>query len=133
MGEIHPAQSRPILEIKNLKTYFFLDSGTIKSVDGVNLKIKRNTTLGLVGESGCGKSVTSHSIMRLIQSPPGRIVDGQILFYREPQEVVDITKLDGRGAEIRKIRGGEIAMIFQEPMTSLNPLYTIGSQIAETV
>jgi oligopeptide/dipeptide ABC transporter ATP-binding protein len=122
-----------ILDIQNLKTYFFLDSGTIKSVDGVNLKLERNTTLGLVGESGCGKSVTSLALMRLIQSPPGKIVEGQIRFHRKNQGVIDIARLDPRGTEMRSIRGAEIAMIFQEPMTSLNPLYTIGSQIAESV
>jgi len=127
------ASSRTILEIKNLKTYFSLDSGTFKAVNGVNLMLDRNTTLGIVGESGSGKSVTSLSLMRLIQSPPGRIVDGQILYHQKNGDIVDITKLDRRGAKMRSIRGGEIAMIFQEPMTSLNPLYTIGSQIAETV
>ncbi len=127
------SQTDTILELKDLQTYFFLDSGVIKSVDGVNVKIQRNTTIGLVGESGCGKSVTSLSLMRLIQSPPGKIVNGQILFHRKDRDVVDIAKLDRRGSEMRSIRGGEIAMIFQEPMTSLNPLYTIGAQIAETI
>ncbi|NOZ26726.1 MAG: ABC transporter ATP-binding protein [Chloroflexi bacterium] len=123
-----------ILEIHNLKTYFFLDRGTVRAVDGVDLSLKRKTTLGLVGESGCGKSVTAMSIMRLIQSPPGRIVDGEILLRRNGgQRIVDLASLDPRGAEIRSIRGAEIAMVFQEPMTSLNPLYTIGSQIAEAV
>lgn len=136
MGEAQQINRDTILEIKNLKTYFFLDSGTFKAVDGVNLTLDRNTTLGIVGESGSGKSVTSLSLMRLIQSPPGRIVDGEILLHRKEQEkggTVDVTKLDRRGPEMRQIRGGEVAMIFQEPMTSLNPLYTIGSQIAEAV
>ncbi|RME66482.1 MAG: ABC transporter ATP-binding protein [Caldilineae bacterium] len=92
----------------------------------------RRSTLGVVGESGCGKSVTARSVMRLIQSPPGKIVDGQILLRRNG-DVVDIAKLNPKGREIRDIRGGEIAMIFQEPMTSLNPLQTIGEQIAESV
>ncbi len=122
-----------ILEIQQLKTYFFLDSGTVKSVNGVDLTLRRNTTLGLVGESGCGKSVMSFSLMRLVQSPPGKIVEGQLLLHRKGNQVVDLAKLDPRGAEMRSIRGSEIAMIFQEPMTSLNPLYTIGSQIAETI
>ncbi len=121
-----------ILEVQGLKTYFFLDSGVVRAVDGVDLKLARRTTLGLVGESGCGKSVTAMSIMRLIQSPPGKIVEGRILLRRNGH-VVDIASLDPRGAEMREIRGGEIAMVFQEPMTSLNPLYTIGSQIAEAV
>jgi oligopeptide transport system ATP-binding protein len=133
MAAAQQTDSNTILDIKNLKTYFFLDSGTIKSVDGVNLRLDRNTTLGLVGESGCGKSVTSLSLMRLIQTPPGRIVEGEIRFHRKNQKVVDIARLNRRGAEMRSIRGGEIAMIFQEPMTSLNPLYTIGAQIAEAV
>ena len=133
MTATHSAEANTILNIKNLKTYFFLESGTIKSVNGVNLNIARNTTVGLVGESGCGKSVTSLSMMRLVQSPPGKIVEGEILFHRKPDDIVDIARLDRRGPEMRNIRGGEIAMIFQEPMTSLNPLYTIGSQIAESV
>jgi peptide/nickel transport system ATP-binding protein/oligopeptide transport system ATP-binding protein len=99
------------------------------------LALDRNRTLGLVGESGCGKSVTALSIMRLIQSPPGKIVDGQILFHRRngSETTVDIASLDPRGMQMRNIRGGEIAMVFQEPMTSLNPLYTVGAQIAESV
>ena len=120
-----------VLDIKQLKTYFFLDSGTVRAVDGVDISLDRNTTLGLVGESGCGKSVTAMSIMRLIQSPPGRIVEGEILFHHNGG--VDIATLDPRGLEMRNIRGGEIAMVFQEPMTSLNPLYTVGKQIAESV
>jgi oligopeptide/dipeptide ABC transporter ATP-binding protein len=134
MTEAARSDANTILEIKNLKTYFFLDSGTVRAVDGVNLKLDRNTTLGLVGESGCGKSVTALSVMRLIQSPPGKITEGQILFRQNGgRKVVDIASLDPRGSKIRSIRGGEIAMVFQEPMTSLNPLYTMGSQIAESV
>ena len=134
MTETPHSDANTILEIKDLKTYFFLDSGTVRAVDGVNLKLDRNTTLGLVGESGCGKSVTALSVVRLIQSPPGRIVKGQILFRRNGGKgIVDISSLDPRGPEIRTIRGGEIAMVFQEPMTSLNPLYTVGGQIAESV
>jgi oligopeptide/dipeptide ABC transporter ATP-binding protein len=121
-----------ILEIKDLKTYFFLETGTVRAVDGVDLVLDRGSTLGLVGESGCGKSITAHSIMQLIQSPPGKIVEGEILFYRDSR-VVDLANLDPHGPRIRDIRGGEIAMVFQEPMTSLNPLYTVGAQIAEAV
>jgi ABC-type dipeptide/oligopeptide/nickel transport system ATPase component len=103
-------------------------------VDGVNLTLGRQSTLGIVGESGCGKSVTASSVMRLVKFPPGKIVDGQILLHRNHGAApIDIAQLDSRGAEMRAIRGGEIAMIFQEPMTSLNPLHTIGNQIAETV
>ncbi len=125
-----------ILEIKNLKTYYFLDKGTVKAVDGVNFSLGRKQTLGLVGESGCGKSVTARSIMRLIKEPPGKIVDGEILLHRSGGQygsVVDMAKLDPKGSDIRHIRGGEISMIFQEPMTSLNPLYTVGRQISESV
>lgn len=134
MTEATSSDQHRILDIRNLKTYFFLETGTVMAVDGVDLTLDRNVTLGLVGESGCGKSVTAHSVMQLIQSPPGRIVEGEILFYRnDGGRVVDIAGLDPRGAEIRSIRGGEIAMVFQEPMTSLNPLYSVGSQIAESV
>jgi peptide/nickel transport system ATP-binding protein/oligopeptide transport system ATP-binding protein len=126
--------NHPILEINDLKTQFFLDRGTVKAVDGVNLKLARQSTLGLVGESGCGKSVTAMSIMRLIKYPPGKIVEGQILLYRNGgNKVVDIAALDPKGTTMRQIRGGEISMVFQEPMTSLNPLYTAGAQIAEVV
>jgi oligopeptide/dipeptide ABC transporter ATP-binding protein len=131
MKEATHSGANRILEVRNLKTYFFLDNGTVRAVDGVDLDLDRNTTLGLVGESGCGKSVTAMSVMQLIQCPPGRIVEGQILFYHNGG--VDIAWLDPRGSEMRSIRGGEIAMVFQEPMTSLNPLYTIGGQIAESV
>jgi len=124
-----------VLEIRDLRTYFTLESVTVRAVEGVSLTLDRNRTLGLVGESGCGKSVTALSIMRLIQSPPGEIVDGQILFHKQngAESTVDIAALDPRGSEMRNIRGGEIAMVFQEPMTSLNPLYTVGAQIAESV
>jgi oligopeptide/dipeptide ABC transporter ATP-binding protein len=134
MTEDNHTTAKTILEINNLKTYFFLDNGTVRAVDGVDLKMDRNVTLGLVGESGCGKSVTAMSVMRLIQSPPGKIVEGEILFYHNGGRYgVDIASLDPRGPEMRSIRGGKIAMVFQEPMTSLNPLYTVGRQIAESV
>ncbi len=124
----------PVLEIQNLHTYFFLEKGIVQAVKGVNLTLERQSTLGVVGESGCGKSVTAMSTMRLVKWPPGKIVDGKILLHRQDgQPPVDLVKLDPRGAEIRAIRGGEIGMIFQEPMTSLNPLRTIGNQIAEAV
>jgi oligopeptide/dipeptide ABC transporter ATP-binding protein len=128
-------EASPILEIRNLKTYFFLERSTVRAVDGVNLTLPRKSTLGVVGESGCGKSVTAMSVMRLIQSPPGKIVDGQIFLHRSKgkDSTVDIAQLDPRGPEMRDIRGGEIAIVFQEPMMSLNPLYKIGSQIAEAV
>ncbi|HYE76211.1 MAG TPA: ABC transporter ATP-binding protein [Blastocatellia bacterium] len=114
-----------LLEVKNLKTYFATSRGEVRSVDDVSFTLERGETLCLVGESGCGKSVTSLSIMRLV-SPPGRIVGGEILF-----EGRDLLKLSE--AEMRKLRGNDIAMIFQDPMTSLNPVYTVGEQIAEAI
>jgi oligopeptide/dipeptide ABC transporter ATP-binding protein len=132
MTEQPPA--RPVLEIKNLKTYFFLERATVRALDGVDLTLGRKTTLGLVGESGCGKSIMAMSVMRLFPSPPGKIVDGQInLLRRSTDEIVDIAKLKKNSEEMRSIRGGEVAIIFQEPMTSLNPLRTVGDQIAEMV
>ena len=115
-----------LLEVNDLKTYFDTDEGTVKAVDGVSFHIDRGETLAVVGESGSGKSVTSLSVMRLIPTPPGRIASGEILF--EGQDLV--TK---RERDMRKIRGNEISMIFQEPMTSLNPVYTVGDQIAEAI
>jgi oligopeptide/dipeptide ABC transporter ATP-binding protein len=104
----------------------------VRAVDGVSFSIERQKTLGVVGESGCGKSVTGLSIMGLVPMPPGKIVEGKILYHRNGK-IVDITKLNPKGREIRSIRGNEIAMIFQEPMTSLNPVYTIGNQIMEAI
>ena len=118
--------SDKLLEVKNLKTYFFTDDGVVKSVDDVSFDVKRGKTLGVVGESGCGKSITSLSIMQLVEIPPGKIVDGQILY--EGENLLEKSK-----DEMRKIRGGEIAMIFQEPMTSLNPVFTVGQQIMEAL
>ncbi len=129
----HPNNATPILELRNLAVHFVLETGTVKAVRGVDLALYPGQVLGLVGESGCGKSVTAHAIMRLVKSPPGRIVDGQILLRRDGAAPVDLVRLDPTGPEMRDIRGGEIAMIFQEPMTSLNPLFTIGHQIAEMV
>ena len=122
----------PLLEIKNLKVYFHTDHGLIRAVDGVNFKIEKEKTLGVVGESGCGKSVMARSIIGLIQTPPGRIEEGEILYYQD-NEMIDLVKLNPRGRKIRSIRGNEIAMIFQEPMTSLNPLFSIGDQIREAI
>jgi len=122
----------PLIEVKGLKTYFYTMGGVVRAVDGVDLAIEPEKTLGIVGESGCGKSVTALSILRLIQAPPGRIVAGEILF-RQNGSVVDLTRLNPSGSRMRSIRGNEIAMIFQEPMTSLNPVYTVGNQIMETI
>ncbi|CAA9587749.1 MAG: Oligopeptide transport ATP-binding protein OppD, partial [uncultured Thermomicrobiales bacterium] len=130
-----------LLEIRGLKTHFFLDEGVVKAVDGVDLTIRRGRTLCVVGESGCGKSITARSILQIV-SPPGRIVDGEILFHRHvaaekgglPRtETVDLATMNPRGAQIRAIRGKDISMIFQEPMTSLGPVHTIGNQIMETI
>jgi peptide/nickel transport system ATP-binding protein/oligopeptide transport system ATP-binding protein len=125
---------KPILEFKDLQTFFYLENGVVRAVDGVSFSLDRKTTLGIVGESGCGKSVTARSAMQLIQSPPGKIVGGEIWLHRNgTDDSVDITTLDPRGPEMRSIRGAEISMVFQEPMTSLNPLYAVGFQIAEAV
>ncbi|MGI6433758.1 MAG: ABC transporter ATP-binding protein [Sphaerochaetaceae bacterium] len=115
-----------LLEVKNLKTYFKTDAGIVKAVDDISFTLDKGETLGIVGESGSGKSVTNLSIMRLIQSPPGRIVGGEILF-----EGVDVLKLPE--SELRHIRGNEVSMIFQDPMTSLNPFLKISTQMVETI
>jgi len=120
-----------LLSIRGLRTHFFLDEGTVRAVDGVDLDVRRGRTLGIVGESGCGKSVTAFSILRLV-ARPGRIVDGDVTLHRDSGRVA-LTELDEDGPEIRDIRGAEIAMIFQEPMTSLSPVHTVGSQIVEAV
>ena len=120
-----------LLTIHNLRTYFFLDEGTVRAVDGVSLQIPRGKTVAIVGESGCGKSVTAFSILRLV-SPPGQIVSGEIVLHRSDGDVV-LTNLEEDGKAIRGIRGKEIAMIFQEPMTSLSPVHTVGKQIMEAV
>ena len=122
----------PLIEIKGLKTYFHTEGGVVRAVDGVDFTIEPETTLGIVGESGCGKSVTALSILRLIPTPPGQIVAGEILFHQNG-EIWDLAKLNPKGSQMRSIRGNEIAMIFQEPMTSLNPVYTIGKQIMESI
>jgi len=115
-----------ILSIRDLKTYFYTYAGVVKALDGVNLDIRRNETLGLVGETGCGKSVTALSILRIVPSPPGRIVGGQILFEGE-----DLLKKTDE--QMQKIRGDKIAMVFQDPMTFLNPVMRIGDQVAEPI
>jgi peptide/nickel transport system ATP-binding protein len=115
-----------LLEIRGLKTHFSSDEGTVHAVDGVDLAVERGETLGLVGESGCGKSVTAMSVLKLIPTPPGRIVDGRILWRGR-----DIVPLGPQ--EMQRIRSKEIAIVFQEPMTSLNPVYTVGDQIAEVI
>ena len=120
--------SNPVLDVRNLITQFFTRAGVVHSVDDVSFQVGQGETLGIVGESGCGKSVTSLSIMRLIPEPPGRIVGGQVLL-NTGKETKDLVKLSD--AAMRRVRGNEIAMIFQDPMTSLNPVYTIGNQLME--
>jgi peptide/nickel transport system ATP-binding protein len=115
-----------LLEIRGLKTHFKTDDGMVRAVDGVDLTIDRGETLGVVGESGCGKTVTAMTVLKLIQMPPGKIVDGQIMWQGR-----DLVPLGPD--EMRKVRSKQIAIIFQEPMTSLNPVYTVGHQIAETI
>ncbi|MBL8691721.1 MAG: ABC transporter ATP-binding protein [Rhodospirillaceae bacterium] len=121
----------PLIEVKDLKVHFHTEDGVARAVDGVGFSIAPERTLGVVGESGCGKSVTARAVMGLIEAP-GKIEQGEILL-RHNGRTVDIAKLDPRGAEIRGIRGTEIAMIFQEPMTSLNPVFRIGDQIVEAI
>jgi peptide/nickel transport system ATP-binding protein/oligopeptide transport system ATP-binding protein len=116
----------PLLEIKNLKTHFSTPRGTVKAVDGVDITLEAGDTLGIVGESGCGKTVLALSILRLIPIPPGRVVSGQILF--EGRDLLQLTEDD-----MRKVRGRDISMVFQEPMTSLNPVFKVGAQIAEGI
>ncbi|WNC16838.1 ABC transporter ATP-binding protein [Brevibacillus brevis] len=118
--------SQPVLQIENLQTHFFTDRGQIPAVDGVTITVNKGEIVGIVGESGCGKSVTSLSVMKLVPNPPGKIVGGAIRFKGE-----DLVTADEK--RMREIRGNEIAMIFQEPMTSLNPVFTIGDQISEAV
>jgi len=115
-----------LLQVKDLKTYFYTDDGIVKAVDGIDFTIRKGETLGMVGESGCGKSVSALSILQLVQNPPGKIINGEIWFKGE-----DLLKK--KTEQMRKIRGNDISMIFQEPMTSLNPVYTIGEQISEAI
>ncbi len=124
-----------LVEVKNLQTYFFLDEGTVHAVDGADFDIHRGETLGVVGESGCGKSVTARSILNIVPKP-GKTVGGEILYHRKVKGVkqtIDLTKMPPQSSEMRSIRGAEIAMVFQEPMTSLSPVHTVGNQIAEAI
>jgi len=121
-----------VLEVKDLEVHFFTDTGVVRAVNGVSYEIERERTLGVVGESGCGKTVTALAVMGLLPMPAGRIVGGSIL-YRCKNGVMNLAGLPQKGRAMRSIRGNEIAMIFQEPMTSLNPVYSIGSQIMEAI
>jgi len=126
-----------LIDVKDLKTYFFLHEGTVKAVDGVSFQIHEGRSLGVIGESGCGKSVTAQSLMRIVPSPPGREVAGSITLHLKQEndsvDLVDVLKLKANSSEMRAIRGKRIGMIFQEPMTSFSPLHTIGSQIMEAL
>jgi oligopeptide/dipeptide ABC transporter ATP-binding protein len=128
-----------LLEIKGLRTYFHLAEGVVRAVDGVDLTMHRNETLGIVGESGCGKSISAYSTLRLVP-PPGKIEAGDILYYKRAKnestaqvEVMNLTKLDAGGPDIRHIRGNHISMVFQEPMTAMSPVRTVGQQIMEAI
>ena len=124
-----------LVEVRDLKTHFTLREGIVRAVNGASFNIRRGKTLGVVGESGCGKSVTAQSIMQIVPKP-GKIVDGEIILYPEPQtteSAIRITDLGPQSAEMRDIRGTQISMIFQEPMTSFSPVHTIGNQLAETI
>ncbi|MBE7553095.1 MAG: ABC transporter ATP-binding protein [Anaerolineales bacterium] len=123
---------KTLLSVKNLKTYFFQDEGTVKAVDGATFDVYAGKTLGIVGESGCGKSVTAQSILRIVEEP-GRIIEGEIKLRRASGEELDLTRLHPDGREMRAIRGLEIGLVFQEPMTSFSPVHTVGNQIVEAV
>lgn len=127
----HTREKDILLQVKDLKTYFYTDDGIVRAVDGVNFVAKEGQSLGIVGESGCGKSVTAYSILQIV-SPPGRIEGGHI-YYEHNNETIDIATLSPHSPKMRDIRGKEIAMIFQEPMTAFNPVYTIGNQIMEVI
>lgn len=121
-----------ILEMKDLKVRFYYDIGTVKAVNGVNLSVNKGKSIGIVGESGCGKTITTYSILNLLPRS-GKITAGEIKYKKRNDQVIDLTKLDPEGSEMRMIRGGEISMIFQEPMTAFSPVHTIGNQICEAI
>src|SRR5215203_1724770 len=137
-----PIDQQPILSVQDLRTYYHQDEGIVRAVDGASFNVFEGKTLGIVGESGCGKSVTARSILRIVDRP-GRIVGGQILLRRDGETAarrrrdaegaVDLVKLKADGAEMRAINGGEIGLIFQEPMTSFSPVHTVGNQIVEAI
>lgn len=134
-----PQLHNEILRVDELRTYFYTQEGVVRAVDGASFTVERGKVLGVVGESGCGKSVTAQSILRIVP-PPGRIVGGEIVYYRRRDddlssmtEEINLTELNPRGDRMRNIRGGEISMVFQEPMTSLDPVYTIGDQLMEAI
>ena len=123
--------TEPLISVRDLRTYFVSDEGTTRAVDGASFDVHPGRTLGIVGETGCGKSVTARSILRIVERP-GRIVGGEIILQRE-KGVVDLAQLDEDGREMRAIRGGEIGLVFQEPLTSFSPVHTVGDQITEAI
>ncbi|MCB0233659.1 MAG: ABC transporter ATP-binding protein [Anaerolineae bacterium] len=138
---MNPDNQSPLLAVNNLKTYFQLDEGVVKAVDGVSFDVHPGQVVGIVGESGCGKSVTIKSILRIVP-PPGKVVEGEIRYWPQKQATyeasgfdgsVDLAKLDPRGKEMRSMRGSEIALIPQEPMASFSPVHTIGNQLIEAI
>lgn len=138
-GKIAQGRKDLILQVEDLQTHFYTTEGIVRAVNGASFSVEKGRVLGMVGESGCGKSVIAQSILRIVP-PPGRIVGGQILYSsshlnhsQSPEGSIDLLKLDGRGSKMRKIRGSEISMVFQEPMTSLDPVYTIGEQLLEAI
>lgn len=125
----------PLLSVRNLKTYYFTDEGVVRAVDGANIDIRHAKTVGVVGESGCGKSVTARSILRIVERP-GRIVEGEIILRRRNgsgEVELDLAQLEADGKAMRSIRGEEIALVFQEPMTSFSPVHTVGDQMIEAI
>jgi peptide/nickel transport system ATP-binding protein len=134
--ENEPMNNTPLLSVRNLKTHFFMDEGVVKAVDGVTFDVHAGQVFGIVGESGCGKSVTMKAVLRIVE-PPGKIVSGEILLNRAKQNgasnVIDLVKLDANSKAMRDIRGAEIALIPQEPMASFSPVHTVGDQIIEAI
>ncbi len=126
------SESDSLLDVQGLQTHFYLEEGVLKAVDDVSFSISKNATLGIIGESGCGKSVTALSVLRIV-SEPGRVAGGRMIFRRRDGNQVDLAMMPPDGREIRSIRGKEITMVFQEPMTSFSPVHTIGNQIMESV
>jgi peptide/nickel transport system ATP-binding protein len=124
--------AEPILSVRDLKTWFHQDEGIVRAVEGVSFDLEPGRTLGIVGESGCGKSVTARSILRIVEAP-GRVESGQILLKKADGRLVDLVQLDGQGREMRAIRGGEVGYVFQEPMSSLSSFHTIGNQLVEAI
>jgi len=131
LGPSTSGSEQSLLEVMDVRTYFYVDEGILKAVDGISFFVNREETLGLIGESGCGKSVTALSVLRLVSSP-GRLVSGKILLHLDG-DAINLAQLNPSGREIRDIRGKEISMVFQEPMTSLSPVHTIGNQIREAI